>query len=307
MKQVLLAAPISDTFKHTLLQNGFELIDYVVNDFDVTKITSLEGIITSNKLVLNQSFLSKCPTLKWIARLGSGMEIIDTAYCDLNNIKYFSSPNGIANSVAEHTTGMLLSLLHHIHTTHQEIKSGEWLREPNRGVELENQVVGIVGYGHTGSAFAQKLLAFTPHILAYDKYKSGFGNELIKEVNLEDIQREADIISFHIPLNQETTHIYNKDFLDSMKKNHILINVSRGAVADTNIIIDGLAAGKITGACLDVLEEEKNIPDLLSVQANNIQKLLNYNVLLTPHIAGYSHNAVEKMSAELYAQLETIL
>lgn len=299
MKKVLVAANISSTFRHFLEEKNYVLIAKHSED--------VEGIVTSNKLLLDQTKIASFPNLKWIARLGSGMEIIDTEYCKANHILCISSPNGIANAVAEHAIGMLLNLFHHIGRSHQEIHSGLWLREENRGIELENQVVGIIGYGHTGKAFVDKLQVFTKHILVYDKYLQGFGTETVKEVELEELMNQVDILSFHVPLNKETTHYYNDDFLSKMKKNHVLLNTSRGAVCSTQTILSGLKNGKITGACLDVLEEEKNITYLLSQDGNTVEELLRFPTILTPHIAGYSVNAIEKMCAELQHQLETYL
>lgn len=300
-KKVLIAAPISSLFEQFLRKYAYELIA------DASDKTEIEGIVTSNKLKLSETILNSFPQLKWIARLGSGMEIIDTQYCNIRGIRYFSSPQGIANAVAEHTTGMLLSLLHRIQISHQEIANNQWIREPNRGQEVESLTLGIIGYGHTGSAFASKMSSFCKTILAYDKYKSGFGTDIIKEMPLEEILRHSDILSFHVPLTEETTHYYNEDVLNQMSKSHYLINVSRGAVCDTKTILQGLQSGKIKGACLDVLEEEKNMEYILSQPNHIISQLLQHNVLLTPHIAGYSHQAVEKMSLELMTQLESIL
>ena len=303
MQQVLVATPISATFQRFLQDKGYTLVSME----EQNKVGEITGIVTSNKLQLDEAKLSTFPQLRWIARLGSGMEIIDTACCDRRGIHYFSSPAGIANSVGEHTLGLLLSLLHHIPRSFNEIRDGYWIREANRGHELENRRVGLIGYGHTGAAVASKLKAFTPHIMAYDKYQQGFGNETVQEVSLEQIQQEADILSFHVPLNQETRHYYNPAFLSSMKNPHILINVSRGAVCNTEVILEGLTSGKITGACLDVLEEEKEMTTLLKQEDNIIHQLLAFPVLLTPHIAGYSHEAIEKMSAELMNQLKAVL
>lgn len=304
MNQVLLAANISTAFRNFLEEKHFEIVVPDANGNGPWSKHDIMGIITSNRLILDADALQKFPNLKWIARLGSGMEIIDTAYCDAHQIKYYSSPAGIANSVAEHAMGMLLSLLHNILSSNNEIQNGQWIREPNRGMELENFTVGIIGYGHTGACFAQKLCAFTESILVYDKYKSQFGNDSIQECDLETLQKHADIISFHVPLNAETKHYYNEDFSLKMNKNHILINTSRGAVADTVAILEGLQNGKIIGACLDVLEEEKSIHQLFQNENHIIKQLLKQHVILTPHIAGYSHNAIEKMSEELMGHLK---
>ncbi len=288
------------SFKQALSDHGYELV------YNNAKGQLSTGIITSNKLLLNKKTLQQFPDLKWIARLGSGMEIIDTAYCDEQGIRYVSSPEGISNSVAEHVMGMLLSLLHHIHSSQNQIHVGQWIREANRGVELEERTVGLIGYGHTGQALAKKLRVFTKNILVYDKYKTGFGDEVVQEVSLEQLQQQADVLSFHVPLNDETRLYYDTAFYSAMSKPHILINSARGGVADTRVILSGLKSGQITGACLDVLEEEKSIDEILKQPANIVQELLKYNVILTPHIAGYSYHAIEKMSAELLAQLQDV-
>ncbi len=307
MNQVLLAANISTAFRNFLEEKHFEIVVPDANGNGPSSQHDIKGIITSNRLVLDADALQKFPNLKWIARLGSGMEIIDTVYCDAHQIKYFSSPAGIANSVAEHVMGMLLSLLHNIHSSQNEISAGKWIREPNRGIELESLTVGIIGFGYTGSCLAQKLSVFTKKILVYDKYLSGFSNEYIQESTLQEIKEHSDIISFHVPLNAETNQYYDEDFISKMKRNHIIINSSRGAIANTGAILGGLKSGKIIGACLDVLEEENNIIETFGNENNNVRKLLKNNVIITPHIAGYSLNAIEKMSKELLNQLKIIL
>lgn len=298
MKKVLIAAPISASFQDFLKRKEYELIQ----DHDY----SVEGIVTSTKLVLTKETLQLYTQLKWVARLGSGMEIIDIDYCKQHHIACFSSPEGIANAVAEHSLGLLLSLLHRIPHSFDEIKHKQWLREVNRGTELQSLQVGIIGYGHTGSAVVKKLSAFVDSVMVYDKYKKGFGHEGIQEVSLQELQSKADVISFHVPLNSETRYYYDDEFLAKTKP-HILMNTSRGEVCRTQTIIKGLKSRQISGACLDVLEEEKNIQEILQQADNPIKELLSYPVILTPHIAGYSYQAIEKMSKELMDQLETIL
>lgn len=303
MNQVVIAAPISAFFRNYLLDKGFQLIDTDQLN-EISDKASVNGIVTSNKLKLLADTLILFPQLTWIARLGSGMEIIDTDYCQQHQIACVSSPAGIANSVAEHMTAMLLNVLHHIPRAAQEIKQGQWNREANRGIELENLRVGIIGYGHTGRAFAQKMKAFTPYVMAFDKYKSDFSDAYVQEKSLTEIQQHADVISFHVPLTAETTHYYNQAFLATMQKPHYLLNGSRGAVASTHTILQGLQTGRILGAALDVVEEEAHMPEVLHTTNNTIAQLHGFNTLITPHIAGYSFNAIEKMSAELLAGLQ---
>jgi D-3-phosphoglycerate dehydrogenase / 2-oxoglutarate reductase len=304
--KVLIAANISASFSNFLLSNYEEFLSFSELESD-NKFNTIEGIVTSNALKLNHIFLEKFPQLKWIARLGSGMEIIDVEYCKANDIHCFSSPNGIANAVAEHTVGMLLSLQHNIHTSYNEIQNKQWIREGNRGIELENMTLGIIGFGHTGKAFANKMKQFVKDVLVYDKYAKNFKHDFIQEVSIDELKKRCNIISFHVPLNDETTYYYNDTFLNEMAVNHILINVSRGQVVSTSTILKGLQLGKITGACLDVVEEENNIQVHLQNDESTIQQLLKYNTLITPHIAGYTFNAIEKMSDELRKQIEQIL
>jgi D-3-phosphoglycerate dehydrogenase len=300
VNNVLLAANISASFKQKLEEELYHIIDYSSND-NVEKST-IVGIITSNKLTLNAKELQQYTALKWIARMGSGMEIIDTNYCDSNNIKYYSSPNGIANSVAEHIVGMLVALQKNIATTQLEINNKQWIREPNRGDELYTKTFGIIGFGHTGKATAEKLFPFCKKIIAYDKYKTNFSTEKVTEVTLETLQQEADIITIHLPLTDETIHFFNDQFMQQCKP-HTLINTSRGEIVNTTDLLHNLEKNKITGACLDVLEHENELQDKESEVWKTVEKLQLYNVIITPHIAGYSHHAIEKMSEELSKQL----
>lgn len=303
---VLIAAPISQTLKEKLLSESFQFIDTEKLQEQAELKEFVKGIITSNKLVLDQTALSTFPQLEWVARIGSGMEIIDTKYCDAHGIRYYNSPGGIANAVAEHAMGMLLGLLHRIPDSFAEIQDGLWMRESNRGQELQGKKIGIIGFGHTGQALVQKLQGFDVDILVYDKYFQIPPSSHYQVCDLSTLQKEADIVSFHVPLIEETRHYYNASFRDGMKKKHILINTSRGAVADTQAILAGLKSGKILGACLDVLEEEKNIIHHLNSAESVLEKLMTYPVVLTPHIAGYSHEAIEKMSLEIIRQLFSV-
>jgi D-3-phosphoglycerate dehydrogenase / 2-oxoglutarate reductase len=308
MKQVLIAAPITETFRQFLHDHAYECIEITTSAaFEQLTSTTVSGIITSNKIKLHSGALQRFPNLKWIGRMGSGMEIIDTDYCQAHGIHFFSSPQGIANAVAEHMMGMLLSLLHHIPRSFSEIQQGKWLREPNRGIELSGLTVGIIGYGHTGSAFADKLKSFVSEVLVYDKYKQGFRNDFVRACSLKELQVSCDIISFHVPLTDETMHYYNQQFLHAMHKPHFLLNASRGQVVDTSAVLYGLQQHQIRGVCLDVLEEEAKIETVLNQKDNIIQALLQYPVVLTPHIAGYTYDASEKMSAELMMQLQQIV
>ena len=231
------------------------------------------------------------------------MELIDVEYATSKGIKCVSSPEGNRNAVGEHALGMLLNLMNNISKSAAEVKEGIWLREQNTGTELSGKIVGIIGFGNTGSAFAKLLSSFDVSILAYDKYKYGFGNKAVKEANLEQVCRYADIISFHLPLNEETFHFANDDFFKAVKQNPYILNTSRGAIIDTTSLVNALKLGTIAGAGLDVLENEK----LAGFDKSELDQFTflsrQKNVLITPHIAGYSKEAFYKMSKILLEKL----
>ncbi len=299
MKNVLIAAPV-----HTVLTDGLQAAGYecIVHEkinqqqaYELVK--DVAGIITSTRLQLDKALIDAAPQLQWIGRMGSGMEVIDVTYAESKGIRCFGSPNGNANAVAEHALGMLLSLNKRIVQAHGEIKQGLWLRDENRGVELESKTIGLIGFGHTGRAFAKKLTGFDMQILAYDKYhQTNFPPYVTHCETLAPILEQADIISFHVPLQADTTHYFNQSFLEQVKKPFILINTSRGVVVDNEVLWLGMQQNKICGVCIDVWEEEpiNAMSDKQKTLLKNIASLSN--AVLTPHIAGYSREALYKMS-----------
>ena len=258
------------------------------------KLFIYDGIIIRSRIPIDKVLIDKATNLKFIARVGSGIENIDIKHAKKNNIKIISSPEGNSNAVGEHALGMLLSLINNISFSHNEIINGKWSREANRGYELKNKTVGLIGYGHTGKSFAKKLSGFDVSTIFFD-LKSNLKNEFASEVTLKEIKETADVISIHSSLTKESYEILNTKFINECKKPFWLINTSRGNCVKIKDLIKGIKEKKVLGAALDVLEfEKKSFEKLLETSMSNddFSFLINSKkIILTPHIAGWTHES----------------
>lgn len=307
-KRVLITAEI-----HSYLQNRLEFLDFEVDVIEEISREELLKIIPNYSILIittytkvDQELIDKAIQLKIVGRVGSGMENVDISYCKSKNIICVNSPEGNGNAVGEHSLAMLLNLLNNINKANNELKKNIFLREENRGEELDGKTIGIIGFGHTGTAFAKKLRGFDVEILVYDKYKKTEDN-FVQQVSLDVLQTKADIISFHVPYNEETHYFLNKEFIKKCIKTPIFINTSRGAIFNILDIIAALENKKIKGLCIDVFEDEPITKN--KIHSTEIyQKLLSYNnVIATPHIAGWTKESKYKLAKILMDKIEVQL
>lgn len=291
---------------HPMLSQRLESAGYLI-DFDfisskeeiANKISDYFGIIIRSRFKIDKPFIDAAANLRFIGRVGAGMENIDVAYAESKQIHCISSPEGNRDAVGEHTIGLLLALSNHIVKANNEVKNGLWLREENRGFELEGKTIAIIGYGNMGSAFAKRLSGFNANVIAYDKYKSGFSSDIVTEATMDEVYEKADILSFHVPYTEETHYLFNKKYINKFKKSLYLLNTSRGKVVCIDDLTDALKSSKVLGAGLDVLEYEdislKNAPK--EQWTESMHYLANAsNVILTPHIAGWTKESNIKLS-----------
>lgn len=283
-----------------LLAKGFILEEDFTSSYDevLEKIDNYGGIIIRSRIPLDKNFLEKAKNLKFIARVGAGMENIDKEVAKNLGIELINSPEGNRDSVAEHVVGMLLILMNRLFIASNEVKNGIWKREENRGDELLGKTFGIIGYGNMGKATAKRLSGFGVKVIFHD-ILSDIQDEFAEQVSLDKLQEEADILSLHIPLDASTKYLVDEDFISRMKKNFYFVNTARGENLKTSALVEAIKKGKVLGAALDVLEYEKSSFENLDSSGENkdLQFLLSSEkVIVTPHIAGWTHQSKEKLA-----------
>lgn len=274
----------------------------------INSIHLYDGIVIRSKIKITKEIIDKALKLKFIARAGAGMENIDVDYAESKGIRCLHAPEGNRDAVGEHAIGMLLSLFNNLCRANKEVREGKWIREGNRGIELMGKTVGIIGYGNMGSAFAERLKGFGVKVLAYDKYKRGFGNDFIIETTLDQILEQADVISLHTPLTEETHYMINDSFINNFKKNIYIINTARGKCLNTADLVKNIKSGKVAGACLDVLEYE--VVSFENLDAANLPEPFQYliqseKVMLSPHIGGWTIESNQKIARVLAEKIQT--
>lgn len=299
--KILISESIHECLIPMLQDTGYE-VHYepkITRAEMMQKMSEYIGIVVRSKTPVDREFISAGENLKFIARSGAGMDQVDVDFAESRNIVLLNAPEGNRDAVAEHTLGMLLSLINKLNEGDRQVRQKIWDREGNRGVELMHRTFGIIGFGNMGEAVSKRLTGFGCRIIAYDKYKTGFGNEFVKEVTLDEFFDQADIVSFHVPLTPETKFYVNDEFIEKFRKNFILLNTARGEILPLKSLVKYLNLGKILAAGLDVLENEK-MQKLTDEQNVLMQQLFGMkNVIFTPHVAGWTIESYIKISETL--------
>ena len=305
-KKILIVDDLHPVFKERAKLLAFEVHDLplITRAETLAIIKDYAGIAVRTKFKIDKEFFDAAPQLKFVARAGAGLDNIDILAAKERNIQLINAPEGNRDAVAEHALGLLLSLMNNFRNADAQVRNGIWDRENNRGYELKGKTVGIIGYGFMGQKMARKLAGFEVNVIAYDKYKTGFGNEYAREVSMEEIVKHSDVLSLHIPLTKETKQMVDEEYFFHFKKPIFFINTARGEIVNTAAVLKNISSGKILGAGMDVLEVEK-FPEL-AIQSWFDELKANEKVILTPHVGGWTFDSYRKISEVLAQKLAEI-
>lgn len=303
MNKILIIDDLHPAFAEKAKALGFEVDDklQITRTETLAVIKDYVGIAVRTKFRIDQEIFDAAPNLKFVARAGAGLDNIDVAIANERNIQLINAPEGNRDAVGEHAIGLLLALMNNFRNADAEIRNGIWDREGNRGYELKGKTVGIIGYGFMGQQMARKLAGFEVNVIAYDKYKTGFGSEYAREVSMEEIVKHSDVLSLHIPLTKETKQMVDDEYFFHFKKPIFFINTARGEIVNTSALLKNIKSGKILGAGLDVLEAEK-FP-ILGEQPWFEDLKASGKVMLTPHVGGWTFESYRKISEVLAEKL----
>jgi D-3-phosphoglycerate dehydrogenase / 2-oxoglutarate reductase len=308
MKTCLIIDLMHESILPLMEQIGWQ-VDYrpeIKREEIIQLIHQYEGLIVRSKTTIDKEIIDRAAKLKWIGRAGAGLDLLDVEALEAKNIRIVNAPEGNRDALAEHAIAILLALLNKIHTADRQIRQGTWDREGNRGVELMGKTVGIIGYGFMGQAFARRLQGFGVEVLAYDKYKTKYGDEFAKEVSMDEIYEKADVLSLHLPLTEETHYMLDHIYLQKFKKDIYLLNTARGKNISFKTLVEALEGGKLKGAALDVLENEK-IKQFTTEQQHYFNLLIHHdNVIFTPHVGGWTYESYEKINQTLVAKISSL-
>lgn len=304
--KILIVDDLHPVFKERAIALGYEVHDrpLITRAETMAVIGEYAGIAVRTKFRIDQELMDAATGLRFIARAGAGLDNIDEALAKQRNITLLNAPEGNMDAVGEHAIGLLLSLMNNLRNADLEVRNGIWDREGNRGYELKGRTVGVIGYGFMGRSFAKKLSGFGVNVIAYDKYKTGFSDDLAKEVSMEEMVKQCDVLSFHLPLTKETRQMVNEEYLLHFRKPIFLINTARGEIVNTKAVLSAIQQKKIIGAGLDVLEVEK-FPALAAQDWFNELKQSG-QVILTPHVGGWTFESYRKISEVLAEKLNAI-
>lgn len=301
--KILIVDDLHPVFKEEARKLGFEVDDRPL----ITRAETLEvikdyvGIAVRTKFRIDQELFDAAPNLKFVARAGAGLDNIDETIAKQRSIQLINAPEGNRDAVGEHSIGLLLALMNNFRQADHQVRNGIWDREDNRGYELKGKTVGLIGYGFMGQQMAKKLSGFEVNVIAYDKYKTGFSDQWVREVSMEEIVKHSDILSLHVPLTKETKQMVNEEYFFHFKKSIFFINTARGEIVNTSAVLEAIQQGKILGAGLDVLETEK-FP-ALAEQKWYKDLITNEKVILTPHVGGWTFDSYRKISEVLAEKL----